>query len=207
MKHNLPTPSQAWGSDIDRRVAYLENDMTLMKSKVSNSYDAVSALTSSRAANGVAQPFYQEMLVEQPGSNPGIGAYEDLWKAPLDWGNAGSFMQLSITGFLYIPVRPSSIGEYIFPQAIVGVRDHLGRERKLTHIPYVISGLATGRGGRGGTDLTMTTGLSFTMVVDYDNFQYGHAFIGLQGSQQHPEYIDNHNSHAYVSVQFSGVRY
>lgn len=206
MKHNLPTPSQAWGSDIDRRVAYLENDMTLMKSKVSNSYDAVSALTSSRAANGVAQPFYQEMLVEQPGSNPGIGAYEDLWKAPLDWGNAGSFMQLSITGFLYIPVIPLTTGEYIFPQVFTGVRDHLGRERKLAHIPYVVSGLATGRGGR-GTDLVMVTGLSFTMVVDYDNFQYGTAFIGLKGSKDHPEYIDNHNGHAYVSVQFSGVRY
>lgn len=207
MKHNLPQPSQAWGSDIDRRVAYLENDMALMKSKVNNSYDAVSALTSSRAANGVAQPFYQEMLVEQPGSNRGIGAYEDLWKASLDWGNAGSFMQLSITGFLYIPVRPTAIREYIFPQVTIGVRDHLGRERKLDSIPYVIAGAPTGRGGSGSNDLVMVTGLSFTMVVDYDNFQYGVAFIGLKGSQEHPEYIDNQNSHAYVSVQFSGVRY
>lgn len=207
MKHNLPTPSQAWGSDIDRRVAYLENDMTLMKSKVNNSYDAVSALTSSRAANGVAQPFYQEMFIEQPGSNPGIGAYEDLWRTPLDWGNAGSFMQLSITGFLYVPVRPSTLREYIYPQAVVGVRDHLGRERKLVHIPNVVAGAATGNGGSGSVDLIMTTGLSFTMVVDYDNFQYGQAFIGLKGSHDHPEYIDNQNGHAYLSVQFSGVRY
>ena len=207
MKHNLPTPSQAWGSDIDRRVSYLENDMTLMKSKVNNSYDAVSALISTRAANGVAQPFYQEMFIEQPGSNPGVGAYEDLWKLPLDWGNSGSFMQLSITGFLYIPVRPTALREYIYPQAVVGVRDHLGRARKLVHIPNVVAGSLTGNGGSGSTDLIMTTALSFTMVVDYYNFQYGHAFIGLKGSQAHPEYIDNQNSHAYLSVQLSGVRY
>ena len=59
MKHNLPQPSQAWGSDINRRIAYLENDVTLMKSKISNSYDAVTALNASRASNGVAQPFYE----------------------------------------------------------------------------------------------------------------------------------------------------
>lgn len=204
MKHNLPAPSQAWGSDIDRRIAYLENDMTLMKSKVSNSYDAVSALTSTRAANGVAQPFYREMFIEQPGGNIGIGAYEDLWKASFDWGNTGSFIQLSITGFLYIPMRRSALGEYIYPQSIVGVRDNIGRERKLVHIPNVIAGAKT---GGGDVIPVMTAGLSFTMVVDYDNFQYGQAFVGLEGSPSHPEYIDNQNSHAYLSVQFSGVRY
>ena len=124
MKHNLPTPSQAWGSDIDRRVAYLENDMTLMKSKVSNSYDAVSALTSTRAANGVAQPFYHELFIEQPGARPGIGAYEDLWTLPLDWGYSGSFMQLSITGYLYLPTKEIDLSNYTHPQAVVGVSEN-----------------------------------------------------------------------------------
>lgn len=101
-------------------------------------------------------------------------------------------------------MRRSALGEYIYPQIVVGVRDNIGRERKLVHIPNVIAGAKT---GGGDVIPVMTAGLSFTMVVDYDNFQYGQAFVGLEGSSSHHNYIDNKNSHAYLSVQFSGVRY
>lgn len=37
MKHNLPAPSQAWGSDIDRRLAALESQVRLYDNKLSNS--------------------------------------------------------------------------------------------------------------------------------------------------------------------------
>ncbi|MBF0966884.1 hypothetical protein [uncultured Actinomyces sp.] len=202
MKHNLPTPSQAWGSDIDRRVAYLENDMTLMKSKVSNSYDAVSALTSTRAANGVAQPFYHELFIEQPGARPGIGAYEDLWTLPLDWGYSGSFMQLSITGYLYLPTKEIDLSNYTHPQAVVGVRDNQMRERKLvSHANSIFERQ------NNSTRYALSCSLSFTMVVDFDNFQYGYAFIGFQGLLGQPGYIDNYNGRAHLSVQLSGVRY
>lgn len=202
MKHNLPTPSQAWGSDIDRRVAYLENDMTLMKSKVNNSYDTVSALTASRASNGVAQPFYHELFIEQPGVRPGIGAYEDLWTVPLDWGYSGSFMQLSITGYLYLPTREINLDNYTQPQAVVGVRDNQLRERKLvSHTNQLLERQ------NNKTQYALSCSLSFTMVVDFDNFQYGNAFIGLQGLLGQPDYIDNYNGRAHLSVQLSGVRY
>lgn len=202
MKHNLPQPSQAWGSDVDRRISYLENDMSLMKSKVTNSYDAVSGLVAARSANGVAQPFYHELFIEQPGARPGIGAYEDLWAVPLDWGHSGSFMQLSITGYLYLPVRDVNLDNYNQPQAVVGVRDNQMRERKLAiHANTILERQ------NNATRFSLSCSLSFTMVVDYDNFQYGYAFIGLQGLLGQPNYIDNYNGRAHLAVQLSGVRY
>ena len=203
MKHNLPQPSQAWGSDVDRRIAYLENDMTLMKSKVSNSYDAVSALTSSRAANGVAQPFYRELMIDRPGAHDGIGVYEDLWTEPLEWGNAGSFMQLSITGYLYIPLRELNLNSYTQPRAIVGVRDNnqMDMRRLVSHVNTFVERVDN------VSRYALSCGLSFTTVVDFDRFQYGHAFIGLEGLPGQPRYINNKDGHAYLSVQLSGVRY
>lgn len=202
MKHNLPQPSQAWGSDIDRRVAYLENDMTLMKSKVSNSYDAVTALNASRAANGVAQPFYEEQLIMQPGIHDGIGGYENLWQTPLNWGNAGSFMQLSIAGYLYIPVRDINLSEYTQPQVRIGVRDNQNNERRLdSYVTSIVERV------NNNTRYALSSGLSFTMVVDFDRFQYGSVFVGLQGMSGTPTYISNKDQRAHLFVQFSGVRY
>lgn len=202
MKHNLPQPSQAWGSDVDRRIAYLENDMTLMKSKISNSYDAVTALNASRAANGVAQPFYYDSHITAPGAMSGIAGYEDLWVAPLDWGNTGSFMQLSITGYLYMPAREITLNSYNQPQVTVGVRDNQTRERKLTSY---VNNLVERRSNR--TQYAVAASLSYVTVIDFSNFEHGRAFIGFQGLYDQPEYIDNHNGQAYLSVQLSGVRY
>lgn len=202
MKHNLPQPSQAWGSDINRRIAYLENDMTLMKSKVSNSYDAVTALNASRASNGVAQPFYEEHLIMQPGSHDGISGYENLWQTHLDWGNAGSFMQLSIAGYLYIPVRDFDLSEYVQPQVSIGVRDNQNNERRLdSYVTSIVERV------NNSTRYALSSGLSFTMVVDFDRFQHGLVFVGIQGMSGAPKYINNKDSHAHLFIQFSGVRY
>lgn len=203
MKHNLPQPSQAWGSDIDRRVAYLENDMTLMKSKVGNSYDAVNALVASRAANGVAQPFYQELRIDRPGPRDGIGTYEDLWEVPLDWGRAGSFMQLSISGYIYLPVRDLNLNSYSQPRLSVGVRDsNRTYTRRLdSHANTIVERW------NNQSQYALSGSLSLSMVVDFDNFQYGSVFVGLEGLPGQPSYINNHNDRAYLSVQLSGVRY
>ncbi len=202
MKHNLPQPSQAWGSDVDRRIAYLENDMTLMKSKVNNSYDAVTALNASRAANGVAQPFYQEQFIRQPGAYDGVGSYEYLWKTPLEWGSAGSFMQLSITGYLYLPLRELNLNNYQQPLAVVGVQDNDLHERRLMLAANTIT-----ERQNNVTQYALSCALPYTTVVDFDRFQYGKLFVGLYGLYGQPSYIDNHNDRAYLSVQFSGVRY
>lgn len=203
MKHNLPQPSQAWGSDVDRRIAYLENDMTLMKSKVGNSYDAVSALVASRAANGVAQPFYQELRIDRPGPRDGIGTYEDLWEVPLDWGRAGSFMQLSISGYIYLPVRDLNLNNYSQPRLFVGVRNsNRTYTRRLdSHANTIVERW------NNQSQYALSGSLSLSMVVDFDNFQYGSVFVGLEGLPNQPNYINNHNDRAYLSVQLSGVRY
>lgn len=203
MKHNLPQPSQAWGSDVDRRIAYLENDMTLMKSKVGNSYDAVSALVASRAANGVAQPFYQELRIDRPGPRDGIGTYEDLWEVPLDWGRAGSFMQLSVSGYIYLPVRDLNLSNYSQPRLSVGVRDsNRTYTRRLdSHANTIVERW------NNQSQYALSGSLSLSMVVDFDNFQYGSVFVGLEGLPSQPSYINNHNDRAYLSVQLSGVRY
>lgn len=203
MKHNLPQPSQAWGSDVDRRIAYLENDMTLMKSKVGNSYDAVNALVASRATNGVAQPFYQELRINRPGPRDGIGTYEDLWEVPLDWGRAGSFMQLSISGYIYLPVRDLNLNNYNQPRLSVGVRDsHRTYMRRLdSHANTIVERW------NNQSHYALSGSLSLSMVVDFDNFQYGSVFVGLEGLPDQPSYINNHNDRAYLSVQLSGVRY
>lgn len=202
MKHNLPQPSQAWGSDIDRRVAYLENDMTLMKSKVNNSYDTVAALNASRAANGIARPFYRTYSINKPGEHDGIGGYEDLLSVPLEWEGAGSFMQLSITGYLYTPLRDLNLSNYNQPEVAVGVRDGDRHERRL-----VIAANTITERQNNVTRYALSCGLSFTTVVDFNSFEYGSAFIGLYGLYGQPSYINNHNDRARLSVQISGVRY
>lgn len=203
MKHNLPQPSQAWGSDVDRRIAYLENDMTLMKSKVGNSYDAVSALVASRASNGVAQPFYQELRIDRPGPRDGIGTYEDLWEVPLDWGRAGSFMQLSISGYIYLPLRDLNLSNYSQPRLSVGVRDsnRTYMRRLDSHANTIVERW------NNQSQYALSGSLSLSTVVDFDNFQYGSVFVGLEGLPSQPSYINNHNDRAYLSVQLSGVRY
>lgn len=202
MKHNLPQPSQAWGSDIDRRVAYLENDVTLMKSKVNNSYDTVTALNASRAANGIARPFYHSYLINKPGAYDGIGEYEDLLSLPLEWEDAGSFMQVSITGYLYTPLRDLNLSNYNQPEVAVGVRDGDRHERKL-----VIAANTITERRNNAAQYALSCGLSFTTVVDFNSFEYGSAFIGLHGLYGQPSYINNHNDRAYLSIQISGVRY
>ena len=79
MKHNLPQPSQAWGTDVDRRIASLEAELRLLKSNFSNSVDSINALTNSRSTSGVAVPFSDSMIIPQPGRSRGVGTYEDLW--------------------------------------------------------------------------------------------------------------------------------
>ncbi len=202
MKHNLPQPSQAWGSSIDRRVAYLENDVTLMKSKVNNSYETITALNSSRAVNGIARPFYHTYHINKPGAHDGIGEYEDLLSLPLEWEGAGSFMQLTITGYLYTPLRELSLSNYNQPEAVVGVRDGDRHERKL-----VIAANTITERQNNVSQYALSCSLSFTTVVDFNSFEQGSAFIGLRGLYGQPSYINNHNNRAYLSVQISGVRY
>lgn len=103
MKHNLPAPSQAWGSDIDRRLAALESQVRLYGNKLSNSTDSLTALTQRVSANGVAQPF---SFFESRGGLILDGNFDNLiYTRQLDWGEAGSFMLVTISGFVTVRLR------------------------------------------------------------------------------------------------------
>ena len=101
MKHNLPTPSQAWGSDIDRRLANLESLVRVHDNKLTNSSDTLSALVQSNAANGVAQPFSFTETRTKLIYNPDQYYFGNtVYSRQLDWGRLAHLCSCRFLGLL-----------------------------------------------------------------------------------------------------------
>lgn len=189
MKHNLPAPSQAWGSDIDRRLAALESQVRLYDNKLSNSTDSLTALTQRVSANGVAQPFSftewrSTMTLDNDFSN-------QLYTRQLDWGEAGSFMLVTISGFVSVRLRDG-----ITPSSTM----------------YKIYTSVTGTEGYGNTvmvpigGLTLGGSISYTTLIRY-NERYNPSINISLGGLRTDNYLVSGAETNSLQVSVAGVRY
>lgn len=189
MKHNLPTPSQAWGTDIDRRLASLESLVRTHDNKLTNSSDTLSALVQSNAANGIAQPFSftgfkSKLVFTQNNSFP-------LYNQYLDWGNSGSFMIVSVSGFITIKAKDNiALSSGLF-QADISV--HGGGL-------YGTSILVPGYGQ------TLSASLAFTTLINYNDVSDPYVNITLHGYNP-DQYLVSGSDASSLRVSVSGVRY
>ena len=202
MKHNLPQPSQAWGTDVDRRIASLEAELRLLKSSFSNSVDSINALTNNRSTSGVAVPFNDSMIILHPGRSRGVGTYEDLWYQSLPWGDSGSFMQLTLTGTLELVVgaelfRDNSRGPAVYVGVMDGSMGHTMRNYCYTsHRPF-------GQEGKFILDAI----INYTTVIPFDKYYNGYMYLGVKGSASKPQFIYNWDDYSYLRMEITGVRY
>lgn len=202
MKHNLPQPSQAWGTDVDRRIASLEAEIRLLKSNFSNSVDTINALTNSRSTSGVAVPFSDSMIIPQPGRSHGVGTYEDLWYQSLPWGDSGSFMQLTLSGTLELVVGADLFrGDSRGPAVSVGVMD--GSNGHVLRSYCYTSYRSIGQEGKFILDAI----INYTTIIPFDKYYDGFMFLGVEGSASKPQLIYNWDGYSHLSMQITGVRY
>lgn len=192
MKHNLPAPSQAWGSDIDRRLANLESLVRVHDNKLTNSSDAISALVQSNAANGVAQPFNftdtrSKLVFTDDTSHVGNSVYT----AQLDWGNAGSFMLVAVSGFISIRVK-----------------DNISPSSVLFQAHVIVNGARIG-----GTTVfvptynkTLSAPLSLTTLINYNEVSNPYVTINVSGYNP-DQYLVSASDQSGLQVSISGVRY
>ena len=192
MKHNLPSPSQAWGTDIDRRLANLESLVRVHDNKLTNSSDTLSALVQSNAANGVAQPFSfkeeRSKLVYNP-DNLHIG--NSVYTQQLDWGGAGSFMLVSVSGLI-----------------TVHLQNNISGSTDMFEVHTLVQGSSTY-----GTSImvptrnkTLSASLSFTTLIDYNETSNPYVTINIDGYNT-DNYLVSGSERSYLRVSISGVRY
>ena len=202
MKHNLPTPSQAWGNDINKRLASVENDLMLLRSTATNAAQSITSLVSERATNGVAKPFFNDVYKTSPGRGRGVGIYEDIWYQSLPWGDSGLFMQIAVSGYLRIPLSLKLYSGYSYPVTVLvgvrGARDQDTRYQRcfLSYEPTGVEGIAM-----------MVAHINYNTVIDYENYRGGIVVINMSNSSTHPDWVYNWDSTASLSVQIAGVRY
>ena len=192
MKHNLPSPSQAWGTDIDRRLSNLESLVRVHDNKLTNSSDTLSALVQSNAANGVAQPFSltetRSRLVYNPDTKH---SGNSVYTAQLDWGNAGSFMLVTVSGFI-----------------TVRLQDNIAGSTEMFKVNTFVNGSKSY-----GTSMMVPTygkslsaSISFTTLVDYNDTRNPYVAINIVGYNA-DNYLISAHEHSHLQVSVSGVRY
>lgn len=195
MRHNLPTPSQAWGSDIDRRVAKLEDNMRRLENLAGNSSSTLNTLVSDKAINGVAQPFvindHRTNLIVSSDSN----SYDNLiWSYPLDWGVASSYMIVSLSGYVQLPVSDNygaKISDSVIRSGIVG-----GNNQGRNSISIgVINGYRM-----------FIAPIASTTVVQYTDNINPTASVSISNSSLLNNVI-NGSDRSYITVTISGVKY
>lgn len=192
MKHNLPTPSQAWGTDIDRRLANLESLVRVHDNKLTNSADTISSLVQSNAANGIAQPFsFTDFRSRLVFTNDTSHVGNSVYSRHLDWGNAGSFMLVAVSGFISIRVK-----------------DNIAVSSSLFQAHTIVHGA-----GIGGTSVfvptynqTLSAHLSLTTLINYNEVSDPYVTINISGYNP-DQYLVNASESSNLQVSVSGVRY
>ena len=202
MKHNLPAPSQPWGNDINKRLASVENDLMLIRSTANNAAASVTSLVSDRATNGIAKPFYDEVGISSPGRGRGVGVDEDIWYRSIPWADSGLFMQLAISGYLWIPLSLKLYSGFRYPVDVsVGVRG--ARAQDTRYLRCFLSYEPTGDEGRA----KMVAHINYNTVIDYEHYKDGIVVVNMSNSSAHPEWVYNWDPTALLSLQIAGVRY
>lgn len=94
MKHNLPAPSQAWGSDIDRRIGLLESKISSHENKVSNTASTLSTLAQQVNFNEPSKGFFTSYFYDDINHNMEPYPYS------IDWAEGRTTMLLTVAGFI-----------------------------------------------------------------------------------------------------------
>lgn len=192
MKHNLPAPSQAWGSDIDRRLANLESLVRVHDNKLTNSSDTLSALVQSNAANGVAQPFSFIETRTKLIYNPDQYHFGNtVYSRQLDWGEAGSFMLVSVSGFITVRLQDNIASSTTMFRVYTTVN---GSESYGSAIMVPIYSKSLG------------ASISFTTLVDYNKTSNPYVTINI-GGYNTDNYLVSGSDQSSIHVSVSGVRY
>lgn len=203
MKHNLPTPSQAWGNDINKRLASLENELMLLRSTANNAAQSVTSLVSERATSGIARPFYDEVQTTSPGRGQGVGVNEDIWYQSFPWGDSGLFMQLSISGYMKMPLSLKLYSGYKYPIVVrVGVRGARNIDTRYVycHLSYEPTGYED--------KAMMVAHINYNTVIDYEHYKDGIVVVNMSNASTHPDWVYNWDtSMSMLSLQIAGVRY
>lgn len=195
MRHNLPTPSQAWGTDIDRRVAKLEDNLRRLENLAGNSSSTLNTLVSDKAINGVAQPFvindHRTNLIVSSDSN----SYDNLiWSYPLDWGVSSSYMIVSLSGYVQLHVS-DNYGAKISDSVIrSGITGGTSQGRNSASIGII-----------DGSRMFIAPITSTTVVKYTDNINPT-ASVSISNSSLLNNVI-NGSDRSYITVTISGVRY
>lgn len=191
MRHNLPAPSQAWGTDIDKRIASLESRLRLAESQIGNTTNSISSLTSERAINGVAQPFVFRNTVNNivmPDSS--VSNNPIIWSYPISWGSAGSYMMVTVSGWVYLPLNSGAQvlpGDYTLRISISGSY-------------HTISPLFVSRGNN------LVGSFTHTIVISNSDNPTPVAQLELSGGRIIDNIASGHNN-SYIDVNITGVRY
>lgn len=195
MRHNLPAPSQAWGTDIDRRVAKLEDNMRRLENLAGNSSSTLNTLVSDKAINGVAQPFvindHRTNLIVSSDSN----SYDNLiWSYPLDWGVSSSYMIVSLSGYVQLHVS-DNYGAKISDSVIrSGITGGTSQGRNSASIGII-----------DGSRMFIAP-ITSTTVVQYTDNINPTASVSISNSSLLNNVI-NGSDRSYITVTISGVRY
>lgn len=192
MKHNLPAPSQAWGSDIDRRLKTLESLVNVHDNKLNNSSDTLNALVQNNAARGVAHPFSFTDNRSSLYFNQDDRYYGNtIYSRQLDWGSSGSFMLVTVSGYITIPVQQN-----ITPSSML-----------FKIYTYITGGNSYGTAVMVPTSSkTLGATLSFTTLIEYTETSNPYLTIAISGADQN-YYLVNSSSSSNLAVSVSGVRY
>lgn len=191
MRHNLPAPSQAWGTDIDKRIASLESRLRLAENQIGNTTNSVSSLTSERSINGVARPFVFTNTannIVMPDSS--VSSNTIIWSHPISWGDAGSYMMVTVSGEIYLPLNSDAQvlpGDYKLRASISGTYP-------TTSIMIV------------DRYRNLIGSFNHTIVINYSTNTTPVAQLELSGGRIIDNIASGHNN-SYVNVKITGVRY
>lgn len=191
MRHNLPTPSQAWGTDIDKRLASLESRLRLAENQLGNATASVSSLTSERAINGVAQPFVHRDYITNLVMPDSLVSYNSIiWSRPISWESAGSYMLVTVSGSVSIPLLSGAQvlpGDYELHTSISGAYG-------VSSIMFV------------DRLKNLVGSFTYTMVINYSDNPNPVAQLSLKGAHITDNIASGHNN-SNMSVNITGVRY
>lgn len=193
MKHNLPAPSQAWGSDIDRRLANLESAMRVQDNKLVNSADTLRSLVQNSTTNSGGQPF--DITDTQAGlyfNDDPAHSGSNVYTRQLSWADGGSHMLVIVSGFIEIRLQDS-----ITPSTTL----------------FKVHSAINGKGIIGTSVMVPTYGghtlgatISGSTLIEYNKVHDPQVLISVAGYNPN-NYLVNGSPTSSLTISISGVRY
>lgn len=200
MRSNLPAPSQAWGNDIERRVASMESQLMLLSNNYSTTRGQVEGLTAARSVSGVAIPWQAEQTVYNPNDGRGIAERTRVITEFLDWKDRGNLMSVFAVFMVDIPnIDDKEVGNFDWtkfesPRVFMGIATLDGNDLNKREIVYPLTGLAIK-----GKNFWVTS-VSMAEVLDYETYEKAYIYVDLRGTPSEPRFLNTGKPGAYVKL-------